>query len=283
MGPVTLTAGTLQLSDTLIYAATSTSNAITQVAGSVLTLNNCQTLPPTLDNVSRNSFGGYYSILHSVYDKANSTFDGVSLNSISYSQYINANRLTIETATPSTSTTTGAIVVAGGVGIGLDLWVGGTIYRNGTSIGYGYTGSAGTGYTGSASTVAGFTGSAGAGYTGSASTVAGYTGSTGFTGSIGFVGSIGPAIASGQTYQNVTGSRAGDTNYTNSTGKPIWVWYSATSATGGAVTQAYVDSNLACYTSMDLYPRAFAGFMVPAGSTYSITLGGNLSYWLELR
>jgi hypothetical protein len=43
--------------------------------------------------VARNSFGGYYSILHSVYDKANSTFGGVSLSSISYSQYINADRL----------------------------------------------------------------------------------------------------------------------------------------------------------------------------------------------
>jgi hypothetical protein len=95
MGPVTLTAGTLQLSDTLIYAATNTSNAVTQSAYSVLTLNNCQTLLPTLDNVARNSFGGYYSILHSVYDKANSTFGGVSLNAISYSQYINADRLTL--------------------------------------------------------------------------------------------------------------------------------------------------------------------------------------------
>jgi len=95
MGPVTLTSGTLQLSDTLIYALTPTANAVTQSAGSVLTLNNCQTLLPTLDNVARNSFGGYYSILHSVYDKANSTFGGVSLNSISYSQYINADRLTL--------------------------------------------------------------------------------------------------------------------------------------------------------------------------------------------
>jgi hypothetical protein len=93
MGPVTLTAGTLQLADTLIYSATNTSNAITQSAGSFLTVNNCQTLIPNLTNVSRNSFGGYYSILHSVYDKPNSTFTGVSLNAISYSQYINADRL----------------------------------------------------------------------------------------------------------------------------------------------------------------------------------------------
>jgi hypothetical protein len=98
MGAVTLTAGTLQLSDTLVIAATSTSNAITTSAGTVFTLNNCQTLVPTLDNVARNSFSGFYSILHSVYDKANTTFatpsaSGASLNSISYSQYINADRL----------------------------------------------------------------------------------------------------------------------------------------------------------------------------------------------
>ena len=92
MGPVTLTAGTLQLSDTLIYSATNTSNAVTQSAGSVLTLNNTQTLIPDLTNVARNSFGGYYSIIHSIYDKLNSTFGGTSLNSISYSQYINADR-----------------------------------------------------------------------------------------------------------------------------------------------------------------------------------------------
>jgi hypothetical protein len=97
MGPVTLTAGTLQLSDTLVYSATNTSNAITQSAGSVLTLNNSQTLIPSLTNVARNSFGGFYSILHSVYDKPNSTFTGTSLNSISYSQYINADRIGIGT------------------------------------------------------------------------------------------------------------------------------------------------------------------------------------------
>ena len=87
----------------------------------------------------------------------------------------------------------------------------------------------------------------------------------------------------GQTYQNVTSSRSFGTTYTNTTGKPIWVWFSGSSATGGNVTTAYVDGNLACYTYMDLYPRGFAGFIVPAGSTYYINSGGNLAYWLELR
>jgi hypothetical protein len=90
-------------------------------------------------------------------------------------------------------------------------------------------------------------------------------------------------LGKSQTYSNVTGSRASGTTYTNSTGKPIWVWYCATSATSGAITNAYVDNNLACRTEMDLYPRAFAGFIVPNGSTYYINCGGNLAYWLELR
>ena len=86
-----------------------------------------------------------------------------------------------------------------------------------------------------------------------------------------------------QTYQNVTGSRSYSVTYTNSTGKPIWVWFSSNQARGGAVTEAYVNSALACYTHMDLYPRAFAGFVVPIGATYSISCGGNIAYWLELR
>jgi hypothetical protein len=112
MGPVTLTAGTMQISDTIVYAATNTSNAITQSAGSVLTLNNSQTLIPDLSNVARNSFGGYYSILHSVYDKANSTFGGTSLAAISYSQLINADRLTLNGST-SGSTILNATAAAG--------------------------------------------------------------------------------------------------------------------------------------------------------------------------
>jgi len=93
MGPTTLTAGTLQISDTIVYAATNTSNAITQSAGSVLTFNNSQALIPDLTNVARINLGGFYSILHSVYDKNNSTLSGTSLNAISYSQIINVDSL----------------------------------------------------------------------------------------------------------------------------------------------------------------------------------------------
>jgi hypothetical protein len=132
MGPVTLTAGTLQLSDTLIYSANNTSNAITQSVGSVLTLNNSQTLIPDLTNVSRNSFGGFYSILHSVFDKANSTFGGTSLSSISYSQIINAEKINLTATTASTSNLTGTLIVAGGIGVKGNVSANGIIFDDGT-------------------------------------------------------------------------------------------------------------------------------------------------------
>jgi hypothetical protein len=132
MGPVTLTAGTMQISDTLVYALTNTSNAITQSAGSVLTLNNSQTLIPDLSNVARNSFGGFYSILHSVYDKANSTFGGTSLSAISYSQIINAEKINLTATTASTSNLTGTLIVAGGVGVKGNVSANGIIFDDGT-------------------------------------------------------------------------------------------------------------------------------------------------------
>ena len=98
MGPTTLTAGTLQISDTIVYAAANTANAITQSAGSVLTLNNSQVLIPSLTNVARMSLGGFYSILHSVYDKTNTTVTGTSLNAIDYSQSIVVDNLTVNTS-----------------------------------------------------------------------------------------------------------------------------------------------------------------------------------------
>jgi len=135
MGAVTLTAGTLQLSDTLIYSATNTSNAITTSAGSVITVNNCQTLIPDLSNVSRNSFGGFYSILHSVYDKANSTFatpsaSGASLNSISYSQYINADRLLTSNTSFDLINTTATTVNAFGAATAINVGASGALVTN---------------------------------------------------------------------------------------------------------------------------------------------------------
>jgi hypothetical protein len=117
MGPVTLTLGTLQLSDTLIYSATNTSYAITQSAGSVITINNTQTLIPDLTNVARNSLSGFYSIINAIYDRPNSILATLSatggpLNSIIYDQYVNADRFILNGSTSGT-TIINATAVAG--------------------------------------------------------------------------------------------------------------------------------------------------------------------------
>lgn len=92
------------------------------------------------------------------------------------------------------------------------------------------------------------------------------------------------SLGRGQTYQNVTSSRALSTTYTNSTGKPIWVAVAWTAVGSGSYT-AYVDGNLAYYTQPDTYPRANVNFIVPPGSTYYVasSAGQGFAYWLELR
>ena len=194
MGPTTLTSGTLQISDTLVYAASNTASAITQSAGSILTLNNSQTLIPDLSNVARNTFGGFYSILHSVYDKTNSTFGGTSLAAIDHSQHLNIDKLivgntTVNVAITSTAITSNATLavgnttVTGFANVSSTLQVGGNVVLSSTTgiSANGSVGSAGQGLVSNGSAVywsnnAGYTGSAG--FTGS-------QGATGFTGSKG--------------------------------------------------------------------------------------------------
>jgi hypothetical protein len=90
--------------------------------------------------------------------------------------------------------------------------------------------------------------------------------------------------SSSQAYGDYIGSRAINTTYTNSTGKPIWVAVAWT-ATGNGDYSATVNGNLAYFTRQDLYPRANVDFVVPIGATYSVssTAGQAPAYWYELR
>jgi hypothetical protein len=93
----TVTAGNLALSNTLLFSATPTGNAITTSAGSVVTLSNLNILDNTGLAVARVSLSGFYSIIDVVYDKPNSTLVALSgtggpLNAIDYFQYINADK-----------------------------------------------------------------------------------------------------------------------------------------------------------------------------------------------
>ncbi len=99
----------------------------------------------------------------------------------------------------------------------------------------------------------------------------------------------------GQTWQNLTSSRAlGSSNtYTNNTGKPIQV--SVTTVISGSAgdrgVRLYVDSVLVAYNGSFVGNNAgttyqFATAIVPNGATYyadTTGIGGSLENWAELR
>jgi hypothetical protein len=87
-----VTAGTLNIVDSVIRASSNTANAVTASAGTVVTLMNNQIVTPAADNVARVSIAGYHSIISLVYDKANSTLSN-SLNSVVYFQTANVDSL----------------------------------------------------------------------------------------------------------------------------------------------------------------------------------------------
>lgn len=95
----------------------------------------------------------------------------------------------------------------------------------------------------------------------------------------------------GQSWQDVKGSRAFDTVYTNTTGKPIMVAVSVTqTATAFAYTtvRARVNNLIIAQntaTSAGSVVSSGVQFVVPAGATYEIDRisGTNLQYWTELR
>jgi hypothetical protein len=88
-----VTAGTLQIDGSAIFAASPASNAVTSSVGSFITLANSFVLNSAGNNVERVSLAGFYSILNLVYDKTNSTFAGTNLNAIDYFSVINTESL----------------------------------------------------------------------------------------------------------------------------------------------------------------------------------------------
>ena len=88
-----VTAGTLQIDGSAIFAASPASNAVTSSAGSFITLANSFVLNSAGNNAERVSLAGFYSILNLVYDKTNSTFAGTNLNAIDYFSVINTESL----------------------------------------------------------------------------------------------------------------------------------------------------------------------------------------------
>jgi len=100
-----------------------------------------------------------------------------------------------------------------------------------------------------------------------------------------FVQSFGVG-GSAQSYHNVTGSRSAATNYTNTTGRPIFVSINTSVGQTGIVT-AYVDGNpIAEYSVSTSNARMTLSFIVPNTSIYKIDhVGGaffTINNWYEL-
>jgi len=95
-------------------------------------------------------------------------------------------------------------------------------------------------------------------------------------------------IGVNQTYQDVSGSRAIGSTYTNSTGKPILVRFEAVGSTTGAFVNLLVSGVIVGHSSNSYATSAVVHgmFIVPPGATYGVTLNyGTFTsiLWVELR
>lgn len=84
----------------------------------------------------------------------------------------------------------------------------------------------------------------------------------------------------GQTWQDVKASRAANTTYTNTTGRPIQVaiQYTVTNGASTALVNGLTIGRIGITTSTI---DGSISFIVPNGSTYSFS--ATASNWLELR
>ena len=94
-------------------------------------------------------------------------------------------------------------------------------------------------------------------------------------------------IGTGQTWQAFTVgiNRLNNTNYTNSTTKPIMVNILVNDP-GAAQSNAYVDGIFVAFNygnSTGGYSGSTLSFIVPIGSTYKVVATSGLSQWAELR
>jgi hypothetical protein len=90
-------------------------------------------------------------------------------------------------------------------------------------------------------------------------------------------------IGAGQTWQDVTGSRALATTYTNTTGRPIMVVLQITATSGVTVNFLVGGAVVSSFANNGSGGTVFThSVIIPAGGTYSAS-NGNISVWRELR
>lgn len=95
-------------------------------------------------------------------------------------------------------------------------------------------------------------------------------------------------IGVGQTWQDVTASRAIATTYTNSTGKPIEVSFFGASSSNSTRFNFYINGVImgGALNTSGAPVGATMSFIVPNGATYKIQIDGGTGYifqWSELR
>lgn len=91
-------------------------------------------------------------------------------------------------------------------------------------------------------------------------------------------------LGMGQTLQNLLGSRAVNTTYTNSTGRTIFVIASINVATGSNVLLQLDDTSIGNFANNGTGASVFyCAFPVKAGMTYRLQGGTSAAYWGELR
>jgi hypothetical protein len=92
------------------------------------------------------------------------------------------------------------------------------------------------------------------------------------------------SLGIGQTWQDVTGSRAVGTTYTNSTGKPIVFFISTISTSSNLLTLIVSGVTVATQdTTSGSNNSANLQAIVPNGATYSATSNRSIASWVELR
>ena len=95
-------------------------------------------------------------------------------------------------------------------------------------------------------------------------------------------------IGVGQSWQDVTVSRAVGATYTNITGRPIQLLISCSDTAGQVDVEFYVDGSSILTQRYDVsgsYGTANISVIIPSGSTYRLTLSGGAAIvkWSELR
>ena len=89
-------------------------------------------------------------------------------------------------------------------------------------------------------------------------------------------------IGYGQTWQDVTASRAVNVNYTNNTGKPITIIIVRTHTTALLIGFIIDGISFEDTTISDASRHSASTFIIPNGSNYQ-AVNGTVSSWLELR